>query len=147
MDLICGTPFRETHMPRQDDLNTVFTSELTALKGRIEMTVDALNAIAKVLGPVLDRLSENDPKLSAANQDYRSAMARLRKEGLRERHETPAQTECPQCHAKIRVEGLKGDRCDWCGYVFPLRCPSCKRELNNIQGEPGETCLWCRHEF
>ncbi len=134
-------------MPRQDDLNSVFATELTSLKTKIELALEALNAVDKALGPALERLASEDPQFAAVRKEYRAAFSRLRKEGLSQKHEGPAQTECPQCHAKIRVAGEKGDRCDWCGYVFPLRCPSCKRELKNVEGNPGDTCLWCRYAF
>jgi len=134
-------------MPRQDDLNSVFAAELTTLKGKIEVALEALNAIDKAINPALERLAREDPAFAAIRRDYRDAISKLRREGLNERHQGPAQTECPNCHAKLRVEGNKGDRCDWCGYIFKLRCPSCRKELTNIEGNPGDVCLWCRHEF
>ena len=134
-------------MARQDDLNSVFANEMTTLKAKLELAIDALNAVDRALSPALERLAGMDPNFAALQKDYRAAMSRLRKEGLSVKHDAPAQTECPQCHSKIRVLGNQGDRCDWCGYVFPLRCPSCQRELKNIEGKRGDTCLWCRYEF
>jgi hypothetical protein len=134
-------------MPRQDDMNSVFATELTTLKGKFEVVLEALNAIDKAINPALERLAREDPSFASIRKDYRTAIAKLRKEGLSERVQGPAQTECPSCHARLRLEGNKGDRCDWCGYIFPLRCPSCKKELPNMEGNPGDTCLWCRHEF
>lgn len=134
-------------MPRQDDLNEVFTDELTGIKGRLEMVTDALNALDRAVGQTLERLAATGADYAATLGEYRQAMAVLRRAGFRDRGVEAAATACPQCRAQIRVAGEKGDRCDWCGYVFALKCPSCRRELKNVEGNPGDRCAWCQYEF
>lgn len=83
---------------------------------------------------------------------WRENLRILRERGLPKRPlpgETPAAgVTCPSCQSLLRtVTGAAGDRCDWCGYVFPFCCPSCGRELTGVTGAPGEVCLWCHHQL
>jgi len=103
---------------------------------------------------LLDHLSERGllEEDTALASKWHEALALLRERGFKERPlpgELPRSgVSCPSCSSLLRnVAGEAGDRCDWCGYVFPLTCPACGKELEDAGGEAGSTCLWCQHHF
>ncbi len=55
-------------------------------------------------------------------------------------------TTCPSCESVLKEVG-PGDRCDWCGFVFPATCPSCGKTLETSSGTKGDICLWCHHQL
>ena len=73
-------------MPKQDQLNAVFVDEVTKLKGHLEMMNDVLNTLDKTLAVALERMAAMNPEFATLQREYRTAMAKLRREGFREGH-------------------------------------------------------------
>jgi rRNA maturation endonuclease Nob1 len=47
-------------------------------------------------------------------------MDKLRQLGLRQAKsaQPAAQLKCPGCKSMLRIQGVPGDRCEWCGHEF-----------------------------
>ena len=139
---------------RQSALNTHFAEAQADFDSRVSLIEDTILAMEKTLTALLEDFQANSLIAEDAPfvQAWRDALEELRTRGLPSgpiAGEAPAPgIPCPSCASVLRnVTGAKGDRCDWCGYIFPLRCPACEKELENIEGVSGDVCLWCQHRF
>jgi hypothetical protein len=138
---------------RQDQLQAYLASEQLDLQTRMEVLSDAFGAMERTLDELLGHLCASG-QLDAGAEfigRWKEAVAQLRRQGLK-RGSLPGdpKTEkvtCPGCNAVLANVDGPGGRCDWCGHVFSFCCPACGQELQNVSGQPGETCLWCQHQF
>jgi hypothetical protein len=110
-------------MPRQDDLNAVLVDDLTDLKGRVQVLNDVPNVMDWAVDAAIEQL-EQGGQLAAEDgllEEYRRAIGILRTRGFtRPKTGGGASVTCPGCKANLKgVAGKTGDRCSWCGFVFP----------------------------
>lgn len=109
-------------MARQDDLNSVFVNDFTELKTKLTVMSDVLNVMDWAIDSTLEQLEEAgslDPEVGLL-VEYRKAIKTLRKQGF----------------SKPKQAGMPA-----------VACPSCKANLSNVAGAPGDTCSWCGHTF
>lgn len=139
---------------REGALNTHFAEAQADIQSRLILIEGTIVAMETTLTALLDDFQANSliAQDAAFVEAWRDAVVELRTRGLPSRPMPAAKLAagitCPNCESVLRnVTGAKDDRCDWCGYVFPLICPACGKELDNIAGESGEVCLWCQHRF
>lgn len=142
-------------MARDSRLTAHFAAEQADIQTHMHVLEQAFNTLERTMTDLLAHLEATgalaggDPFVAR----YNEAVRLLRKQGLFKGALPGEEVEdrkitCPGCNAVLRnVEGAPGDRCDWCGYVFPFTCPACGHELENVTGEPGEICLWCHHQL
>lgn len=108
-------------MARQDDLNAIFTSEVTDLKAKVQTLNDVLNVMDWAIESTLEQLESTDtiPEEVGLLAEYRRAIKTLRRHGFT---------------APRRA-----------GSAETVACPGCKATLKGVSGEPGERCSWCGH--
>lgn len=109
-------------MPRQDDLNAIFTSEVTDLKARVQTLNDVLNVMDWAVESTLEQLESTGtiPEEVGLLSEYRRAIKTLRRQGFAApRVAGTASVVCPGCKATLKgVTGAAGERCSWCGHQF-----------------------------
>ncbi len=109
-------------MPRQDDLNAIFTNEVTDLKAKVQTLNDVLNVMDWAVESTLEQLEASGtiPEEVGLLSEYRRAIKTLRKQGFSApRSASGASVACPGCKAVLKgVSGAPGERCSWCGYQF-----------------------------
>lgn len=102
----------------------VMVQNMTDLQQKFQTTNDVLNVMDWAIESALDEL-EATGALRAEDgllDEYRKAIEALRKQGF-SRPRPPASEKgivCPGCQAVLKgIAGTSGERCDWCGYMFP----------------------------
>lgn len=111
-------------MARPNDnerFNLAFSEDLAQTKIRQELLIDAINVMDAAMRGTFELLTDQGllPPGAAGVKQYQKAMAELRRLGLpSEAPKGTAQTECPGCHAMLRIAGARGERCQWCGHSF-----------------------------
>jgi hypothetical protein len=106
---------------QQEQFNSQFASDVADLRLRLQLITDAINAMDTAMRGTFDLLIDQGmlPEDAAGLRQYDKAMAVIRKAGLRtERPKPGTGVKCPGCQSVLQVKGVKGDRCDWCGYQF-----------------------------
>ena len=101
--------------------NLQFAEEMADLKLRMDLIIDAVNALDEAMRGTFELLIDQGilPAKAAGVKQYSDAMVQLRKLGLPSaRSKGKAQVQCPSCKSMLRVAGQPGDRCEWCGYLF-----------------------------
>ena len=101
--------------------NIQFTEELTEVKLRMQLIVDAINALDSAMRGTFELLTDQGmlPPGAAGVKQYTKTMDQLRKLGLPQvSARGAAQLQCPTCKAMLRIAGKPGDRCEWCGHEF-----------------------------
>jgi hypothetical protein len=108
--------------PNQDKFNLQFAEDTTDMKLRMELMLDAINAIDSAVRGTFDVLIDQGvlPEDAVGVRNYEKMMDKLRTLGLRQSKsaQPAAQTKCPGCKAMLRIKGQPGDRCEWCGHEF-----------------------------
>ncbi|MGC4114010.1 MAG: hypothetical protein QM765_04995 [Myxococcales bacterium] len=108
-------------MAKQFDYNSIFASDITALKAAIENQTEVLNLMDWAIESALDELTANGHLDSEASllEEYRAAIKVLRQRGFKRPRVGQEGVTCPGCKAVLKdVSGQKGERCSWCGYEF-----------------------------
>lgn len=109
------------HINPNERFNVQFAEELTDIKLRMELMLEAINALDSAMRGTFELLIDQGllpPEASGVKQ-YEKAMAKLRKVGLpSEKPKSAPQIACPGCRTMLRVAGNPGDRCEWCGHQF-----------------------------
>lgn len=101
--------------------NILFAEDLAQTKLRQQLMLDAINVMDAAMRGTFELLIDQGllPAGAAGVKQYQKAMGELRRLGLAaEAPKGPARTECPGCHAKLRIAGAPGERCEWCGHTF-----------------------------
>jgi hypothetical protein len=104
------------------EINAVLISDLTDLKGKVQILNDVLNVMDWAVDSSLELLEQGgqiSPEEGLLNE-YRRAIKVLRQRGFSAPRATnKAGVACPGCKAVLKdVAGKPGDRCSWCGYEF-----------------------------
>ncbi|MFN7130672.1 MAG: hypothetical protein ACK4N5_01235 [Myxococcales bacterium] len=110
-------------MPRQDDLNAVFTNEVTDLKAQCQTLNDVLNVMDWAVESTLEQLEASGtiPAEVGLLEEYRRAIKTLRKQGFRPPRSSGSKDAvvCPGCKATLKgIRAEAGERCSWCGFEF-----------------------------
>lgn len=101
--------------------NLQFSEDLADTKLRMQLMVDAINALDTAMRGTFELLIDQGllPAKAAGIKQYNEAMVQLRKLGLpSERVKATAQVQCPGCKSMLRIAGKSGERCEWCGFEF-----------------------------
>jgi hypothetical protein len=106
----------------QDKFNLQFADEQTDLKLRMDLMLDAINALDAAVRGTFDVLIDRGllPEDAVGVRNYEKTLDKLRKLGLRQSRsaQPAAQVKCPGCKAMLRIKGAPGERCEWCGHEF-----------------------------
>lgn len=102
----------------------VMVQNMTDVQQKLQVVNDVLNVMDWAIESALDEL-ESAGTLRAEGgllEEYKEAIQTLRKQGF-SRPRPPASDKgivCPGCKALLKgISGTSGERCDWCGYMFP----------------------------
>lgn len=102
----------------------VMVENMTDIQHKLQLMNDVLNVMDWAIESALDDL-ETAGTLRADDgllEEYKKAIQILRKQGF-SRPKTPKSDKgivCPGCKAVLKgISGSAGERCDWCGYMFP----------------------------
>jgi len=104
-----------------EKFNVHFAEQQTDVQLRLELAFDAINALDTAMRGTFELLIDQGllPPNAAGVEQYHAAMLKLRKLGLKaEKVNTKAEVQCPGCQAMLRVAGVAGDHCEWCGFQF-----------------------------
>jgi hypothetical protein len=106
----------------QDKYNIQFAEEQADLKIRMELMLDAINAMDAAIRGTFDVLIDQGllPEDAVGVRNYEKALDKLRTLGLKQAKPKPggAQVKCPGCNSMLRIKGAPGERCEWCGHEF-----------------------------
>lgn len=102
----------------------VMVESMTDVQHKLQTMSDVLNVMDWAIESALDEL-ENNGALRPEDgllEEYKRAIETLRRQGFS--RPRPAKSDkgiqCPGCQALLKgVSGDSGERCDWCGYIFP----------------------------
>jgi hypothetical protein len=108
---------------QQSQLNLHLAEDQAELRKKMELIVEAINAMDSSLRGVFDLLIDQGmlAENAAGVRSYEKSMAQLRKLGLRtsaDKAKGGPQIQCPSCKTMLRIEGNSGERCEWCGHEF-----------------------------
>lgn len=102
----------------------VMVQNMTDFQQKLQAMNDVLNVMDWAIESALDEL-EAAGSLRAEDgllNEYKRAIQALRKQGFSRPRPSASDKGivCPGCQALLKgVSGTSGERCDWCGYMFP----------------------------
>jgi len=108
-------------MAKQFDYNSIFASDITALKAALETHNEVLNLMDWAIEAALEELTDKGHLDAEASllEEYRAAIKVLRQRGFKRPRVGQEGVKCPGCQAMLKdVSGSPGERCSWCGYEF-----------------------------
>ncbi|MDR0965686.1 MAG: hypothetical protein LBM75_04165 [Myxococcales bacterium] len=102
----------------------VMVESVTDVQQKMQVLNDVLNVMDWAIESMLDELEAAGTlhKEDGLLEEYRKAIRILRKQGFT-RPKAPKSDKgivCPGCKAVLKgISGVSGERCDWCGHMFP----------------------------